>query len=494
MAKWQQELAWRRAILAGTTALAMAGFVAAPASAADVDELRAEMERLQHRIEQLETDQAETDAQVAENAAQAQWYAEPAARAKASVITPVTTQQNYVTGGDFPGSFKLPGSNTSMAIYGFIKADLIHNFGPRQPVPNLLLTAAIPTDSAAGSGRDGETSFQVNPTQINLETRTPSKMGEVKTHIQFDLLGAGGPGGGQNSANESTLGVRLAYGTIGPLTIGQDWTAFMDLSSYPETMDFEGPNAEIFSRTPQIRWSESVGGGWSYQVGLDLPEINIQGITGVGPALGEASDQVPDLVGHIRVDQAWGHIQLSGMLREIAVDIEIATVGTGFANLPNRDDSEIGWAAALFTQFNDPLGLHPNDVLTGVFSIGRGNKYVIDTGLNAQGIDGAIDTNTGELELTELSSLLAWYRHWWSDTVRSTIVYGLVKVTDQADVSDTFNDGAMFKRSQYAVANLVWSPVPRVNLGVELQYGENKRLGGAGGELFQVQASGFWLF
>ncbi len=422
---------------------------------------------------------------------------EPAVRAPATPVSRVTTQQNYVTGGDFPGSYKLPGTDTSLAIYGFVKGDFVHNFSARRNFPSLLFTSTIPVDGSAGSGRTGDTNFRVNASQINIETRTPTELGELKTHFQFDFFNSDQSAGGgeENSANELIAGLRLAYGKIGNLTIGQDWTAFMNLASYPETADFEGPNAEIFSRVPQIKWSDTLTKGWSYEVGLDNPsgnfETNLTNAAGATIPLADIEDTTfPTLVGNVRTEGDWGHFQLSGQLREIAYDID-TTVGTNssFAFLNQRSDSAVGWGLAAYLQFLDPIGLHPNDKLTLLGAYGDGIRYIIDTGLLAKGTDGGINPATGELETEEQFAAMAWYQHWWTNTIRSTVVYGLVE-TDPLP----FQPANHFKRSQYLVGNVFWSPWPRVNLGIEGQYGEFKQNNGRNGEAYQIQATGVFLY
>ena len=503
---------FRHYALGGISALALTAAGVAPATADELEEMKKTMEALQERIEQIESQRAADAERAHEEAFRARAEAElarreaAAARAEAdelrdqpwlelggaerkeaSVVNAVTTANDYVVGGDFPNSIKIPGTDTSLAIYGFIKGDFIHNFGAKRPNANLLLTGIIPVDGSAGSGRNGDTFFGVNPSQINFETRTPTEYGELGTHIQIDMFNGFGD---ENSANEASVGLRLAVGHLGPFYAGQDWTAFMDLSTYPETADFEGPNAEIFSRVPQIKWMDSAGGGFSYAVALDNPESNFIPLPGTTVA-NTKIDKLPDLVGHVRQEGSWGHVQLAGQLRQVGYEIDSTLFPTTPAinALPNRSDTAIGWGLALYGQLLDPFGLHPNDKLTGLFAYGEGIRYIIDTGLNALQTDGGVNPVTGDFELEQQHAAMVWYQHWWSNTTRSTVVYGLVE-TDPL----SFAPATHFKRSQYLVGNLFWSPWPRVNLGIEGQYGEKKQNDGRNGEAFQVQGTAVFLF
>src|ERR1700739_763190 len=85
--------------------LAIAIALVVPASAAWADELqdlKAQVEALLKRVAELEQKQEKTE----QNQAAA----------------PAT---NVVTGGATPGSFKLPGSNTSVTFGGYVKLDAV---------------------------------------------------------------------------------------------------------------------------------------------------------------------------------------------------------------------------------------------------------------------------------------------------------------------------------------------------------------------------------
>src|SRR5258706_9555078 len=85
--------------------LAIAIALGVPASAARADELqdlKAQVEALLKRVAELEQKQDKTD--------------QNRSAAPAS---------NVVTGGATPGSFKLPGSNTSVTFGGYVKLDAV---------------------------------------------------------------------------------------------------------------------------------------------------------------------------------------------------------------------------------------------------------------------------------------------------------------------------------------------------------------------------------
>ena len=98
-------LRFRTALLGSGAAIALMA-ASVPASADELNELKGQIEALQSKLATLEINQIA--------AQQEQQY--------------VAAPANAVVGGDKPGSFRLPGSNTSVAIGGYAKLDLIYDF------------------------------------------------------------------------------------------------------------------------------------------------------------------------------------------------------------------------------------------------------------------------------------------------------------------------------------------------------------------------------
>ena len=138
----------RTALLGSGAAFAL---MAGPALAGESEDLKSQIEQLQSRLDQLEKQQGATDAKVDAKAA---------------------APADAVVGGDFPGSFKLPGSDTSMAIHGYTKLDVLIDVN-QQAGDSFDVTGLAPNGSAAE--RRGE-QFRIHARQSRLtfETRTPT--------------------------------------------------------------------------------------------------------------------------------------------------------------------------------------------------------------------------------------------------------------------------------------------------------------------------------
>ncbi len=401
-----------RGLLLGSVAFGLA----VPAQAND--EIEARLDALQSEIEQLKSERESRPA--------------PA---------------NAVTGGDFPGSFKLPGTDTSLAIGGFVRADFIGSLD--HDVGDSFFADGIPE---AGTPSTGTTSFNARVSRINFDARTPTRLGEARAFLELDLFGSPGNEVISNSFNPR---VRHAFGELGPVLAGQTWTLFMPLASYPWTADFHGPQGIPFVRQAQLRYTHDVGNGLTVAGSIENPELWGQSYVGLdigSRSQGEAGvDRIPDFVGAVQYDQGGWHFKLAGLARLMSVeDVE----------LPDGrlvDDDEFGWGlmgaavvpVAPTTNFNVNLtyGDGVGRYLLGVF--GRQDAF-LDEG--------------GSLDAIESWGLATSIMHSWTDQFTSNVVYG------RHEVNDTFFAGAT-ETTQSIHVNTFWQPVDRTTFGLEYIHG-----------------------
>jgi hypothetical protein len=176
------------------------------------------------------------------------------ALASAAAATPT----NVVTGGSTKGSFKLPGSETSVTLGGYVKLDAIYSdksAGVGSSADQEYEAGAVPVGPNAGANERGQFKLHARQSRFFAKTSTPSTWGELGTYLELDLFGAAG---NESVSNSHGLRLRHAYGTLGGLLMGQTWTNFSDIAAYPETVDFGGPAGTIFARQAQIRWTQPV--------------------------------------------------------------------------------------------------------------------------------------------------------------------------------------------------------------------------------------------
>jgi hypothetical protein len=282
--------AFKSHILAGSFAIAAAG----PALAQDdMTALKNQLRVLQERLDKMDARQATA--------------APPAAEPAAAV-----------TAGDTPGSFKLPGSNTSVTIGGFVKASAIlsnRSPGAGSPGDEQLLVGTIPLSSAAfPPGEKDKVKISAKESRLWFRTSTPSRWGPVTTHVEGDFVAATGS---EVSTNGYGFRLRHAWGAVGNLGVGQTWSNLLNTSAIPEVIDF-GALIGIFGapRQPGIRWTSSYSNGF-WSVALENAETTI-----AGAAAAPDNDKAPDINAKVNFRTGFGTFEVAGLWRRLAANTE----------------------------------------------------------------------------------------------------------------------------------------------------------------------------
>lgn len=84
----------------------------------------------------------------------------------------------------------------------------------------------------------------------------------------------------------------------------------------------------------------------------------------------------------------------------------------------------------------------------------------------------------------------AAYRHFWTDTWRSTLSYSYGEADNNVDIVGT----AVNKKFQSVHGNIIRSPIPAVNLGVEYIWGYRELENGLDGDLNRIQFGAQYKF
>jgi hypothetical protein len=331
-----------------------------PASRADeLADLRANQELLQKRIDQL--------SQAPPQAAPFVPGFGPETIAKPTGIP--------VSGGSFPRSFLIPGTDTSLRIGGFANVNAlwyingasqsgqlngqggINNqtfFDGQGGTGNL---ASIPLNNSINRSR-GE-SFDISPrvSRFLLDARTPSAWGEIKAYLEMDFA-YNNTNVNQNNGSASTQAfytrLRKAYGTFAGFEGGLDTGIMHDPDADPELVDFGGgATSNGRGRESQVKYTYqgpygtvfTIGGenpvprlnGPFGQVDIDtnqIPSIVACSVTGNTAAnlpadtacLGNQAftstlrATMPEWIATARINQPWGHLQIGGVVRNDKLD------------------------------------------------------------------------------------------------------------------------------------------------------------------------------
>jgi hypothetical protein len=318
---------------------------------------------------------------------------------------------------------------------------------------------------------DGNVELHARQSRIRFDSRTPTDWGQLRTRIETDFFSGG-----------NVFRLRHAFGQLGPLLVGQTWSILGDEDTYANTVDFSGPVGVASARKAQIRYTQGLGDGLTAQVAIEDPGESVllsspmadmtDVMTGVGvdedgeevnpEHTHDASipggstktmtslDRLPNLLAALRYRADWGAVNVSGLLREVNVD-----------NGEDLQESILTHGLHLGATVN----VLDSTALRATFNIGNGlSGYVLGTGAVATLSD-------GELEGQDAYGGFVGIDHGWTDSLSSGLYYGWIEHrtnTDKVDIGVAASENNALRSLH---ANIWWSPVPRVNIGMEFVQG-----------------------
>jgi len=377
------------------------------------------------------------------------------------------------------GFFYIPGTDSCLRISGRVRAEYA------------VGTRYSDFQDAYGTRARG---------RLNVDVRTQTAYGTLRTFLRYELtnntgiyaagavtpfnVGATIPGlvRGPSSSSTSSL-LDLAFVQFGPITAGRA-QSFFDF--YANDLGFNSVRTAD-SRVNLLAYTATFGSGFSATIsaedrtsgtsGRELPGAIFNVATPlVGAVAVTAQGQdFPDLVASLRVDQGWGSAQLSGMVGQRSYATALSTTavngdemvwaiqGGVKINLPMLAAGDALWLQAAYADGAlGYLGWSP-----GSFGLGRiGGLTLADAAINP--ITGNVDNSTGW-------SLVAAFRHFWTPTLRSEIFGSYSEVKFKYLDSAAIAFGGLTARSAdpkefIIAANLIWSPVSGLDIGVEVLY------------------------
>lgn len=325
-------------------------------------------------------------------------------------------------------------------------------------------------------GDDGKFFTSVRQSRFGVSTQTPTALGDLNTLIEFELFGVG------DDAGQTTFRLRHAWGELGQFGAGQYWSAFMDIDVFPNSLEYWGPNAMVFYRNVQARWTP-----WRDDKGSRLAlSLERPGGSGSESELDsiidrdsiEADFELPDLAAHYRHAGDWGHVQLAALLRQI----KWADTGDDELDLSGE---ETGWGLNLSTNLR--FGPH---VFRGSLVHGEGiQNYMNDANADVGVVLTDNQARPFRGEAIPLTGAVAFLDLNWSDKWTSTVGYAV-----QTNDLPARSTPGSFQKGEYALLNLLYHPHPQVLVGPEIQWGRRENLDGFSADDLRLQFSAKYSF
>lgn len=406
----------------GTTVAVPLLFSALPAAAQDqdaIEQLREQIQQLQTQVDSLQADQEESSS----------------------------------SGGG------LMLGKTKIDIGGYIKVDGIYDFDGDDGA------SLGPSDVNLDGSGDGHTGATAKQSRLTISTTTPTEIGDVGGYFEFDMYGDS-----FELDNEYSPHVRQAYITYGNWLIGKAWSTFSDFN-YGTMLNFYGPQAQLFERQEQVRYTFDLGDDSSFDVALETPDGATVANDAANPtATDETQEKFPDLA--MRFSSSVGNLsfQMAAIGRYIKAD-----------TINGDDDSTFGYGLDLGGSYALPTGT--TLMLSANYGEGNG-KYVYDP---AGGPDVYVDSD-GDLETIERYGYIATISQELAPKWTANLVWG------QAFSEDYYDSPDVHDKSSTAAINLLYTPVDPLTLGIEYDRADYENQGGDDGDANWIQVSAIYNF
>ena len=419
------------------------------------------------------------------------------------------------------GFYYIPGTDTCIKLGGYLRAEVALN-------TNSVYTGN--SSGVAGAHNRLSNYYTMRSREdLNIDTRTATEYGVVRTFFDatFTWTSGGYTGGGANPLAGATaydannpagtgsgqlaggaLGVYYAFIQFAGFTMGKAVSQFSaPWTNYPGN-NFDGlvGGGGTVTGVNQFTYTADFGQGITAAFSAQDPTVYYQaGINNLGTGFYGTSDyggtRSPDLVGMLRVDQAWGLFQAS----VAAHDNNPAYYGN--SETTNSPGSKWGWAAQLALSIkNIPTGAGDVINVQGVYTNGATRYNIQDlaggagawTTYGSTGVVGAYQSvgigfapdavflgPAGGLELIKTWGMRGAYTHNW-DPYWNTAIYGAYAAVQYSGaaktlmcgvggtVSATLGAGVTTCNPDYNIAQLGvitrWTPVKNLTFSADFTY------------------------
>lgn len=365
-------------------------------------------------------------------------------------------QKAYTDKGDPRFMISDESDNFKFGIGGTVLISTFYDFdGAVDAKAFKVFNIPVPTDKTGNFG------LIVGGSKLNF--KTVGKIRE-KELVSFVELGIG--------SDNTNITLRHAYVSYGGFTIGHTYSQFMDLDVGVQTVDGDGPNTQISRRQPIIAYNHYFNDHWKAAVSIEAAAI--QSITNSSDWLLDNHyidgihyetdfQAMPDFTANVRYKCALGHVQLSGILRNLYY----------YGIETNQTNGKLGFGLALSGSLNTKICKLSMQTI-----LGKGiSQYVQD--LNNADLDliamfkkdDVLDPKD-PLTTAPIAGGYISAQFNISKELTSSMVIGYVDYIFGKD----YICSTTYDNSYYGAVNIFWSLSDYCKFGAEYLYGERHNI------------------
>jgi hypothetical protein len=418
------------------------------------------------------------------------------------------------------GFWYVPGTDTCLKIGSYIREDVGWN-------QNGSTVTGI--TSAGGQFTRTDTSqlgFRTRSV-LTVDLRTQTEYGVLRSYLEggFETTGASGGAPGNDSVFFDRGFVQFAGLTAGrirsyfdinspyefaymtQITTG-DSNTFRGLWGIAYTAQFGNGISGSLSFEDGGSTSQGNNVGQARSRGHRISNMNIPAEWGLGAlSVDNEGWRFPDVIGALRIDQAWGYAQIAAALHDASGGYYTTTSGAtdacganAFCQTLGHPSDELGWAITGGFHLTDVLGLKGDTFgVQAVYSVGAsgyaangvGGAQVYGGGQSAafgwqtDGVFGTLPGGNTSIELTTVWSVNAGFQHFWNPKWRTSLYGGYTATEYSGNASNIicatagvalgavpgggFNCSPSWSLWQVG-SRTQWNPHPDLDIGVDVMW------------------------
>ncbi|MGB3043837.1 MAG: porin [Xanthobacteraceae bacterium] len=382
------------------------------------------------------------------------------------------------------GFYYIPGTDTCIKLGGYLRADTSFNAGGAYDMPRWTGAPTRASNDYIARSRFG----------LNIDTRTATEYGVVRTYFDGMFNWTTDTASRAGSDNGSGFALYYAFIQFAGFTMGKAVSQFSaPWTGYPgNNTSFLLGGQDDVTGINQIAYTAQFGNGVSATIsleessGLNGPGATINSYTraplydlALGGGFGSLTannwggTNVPDIVGQLRVDQAWGLFQLSAAAHQLRAGNALSISGVpgdawGFAvqaalslkNLPTGAGDSINVSVGYADGASRYIvgGVSPDS-----YSIG--NSSVLAMGFSS---DGVYAPGVG-IQKTESYGVRGAFNHNWDPYWSSSLFGSWSAIRYNGTVKGLLGVDPDWDISQLGLVTR-WTPVKGLTFSGEVMY------------------------
>jgi len=424
------------------------------------------------------------------------------------------------------GFFYIPGTDTCIKIGGWVRAEYAFQSGNSD-------APFIRNSGGSRNNRVDTNEYQMRGrVNTSLDVRTQTEYGTLRAYSRFGYTMTTG------DSTTGTLYTERAFIQFAGFTLGRSQSYFDFMSgAFCYGCGYMGGGSKTGSGgTLLMAYTATLGNGITATISAEdqfVRRLAIWDSTTDALAIGNypgpttitdsgtfginngdsAGTGIPDIVGALRVDQAWGSAQVAGALHQNrAGNYGVNSTGAGggcAASLCSPADA-YGWAAMGGIVVNLPWSKGDKVFVEGTVSQGAGSYVGLDSQVQGnssiwQRFNGrnvaaawAMDSVFGNLaaaggqtgqQLTNYWTIGGGLEHYWTPALRTDVFASYTGVSYNSTATTLFCQGGMSPVKTLAGATLtsntgcspdfnlinvgvrtIWNPAAQFDIGVEVMY------------------------